>query len=79
MLAKTGANNVPVCFVAVDTTGTLTMGRPRVTDVIVLQPSMIREQILGWAGRAEAGSEHPLARAILDATRNKGLEVTGLP
>jgi Cd2+/Zn2+-exporting ATPase len=68
-----------ITVVAVDKTGTLTMGRPRVTDVIVLDPSMSREQVLTWAGRAEAGSEHPLARAILDAAAAEGLSVTGLP
>lgn len=68
-----------ITVVAVDKTGTLTMGRPRVTDVIVLDQSMTREQVLTWAGRAEAGSEHPLARAILDAAVNEGLSVTGLP
>ena len=68
-----------ITVVAVDKTGTLTMGRPRVTDVIVLGHNMTREQVLTWAGRAEAGSEHPLARAILDAAVSKGLSVTGLP
>ncbi|WP_033373324.1 heavy metal translocating P-type ATPase [Glaciibacter superstes] len=68
-----------ITVVAVDKTGTLTMGRPRVTDVIVLDRSMTREQVLTWAGRAEAGSEHPLARAILDAAVSEGFSVTGLP
>lgn len=68
-----------ITAVAVDKTGTLTMGRPRVTDVIVLDRSLTREQVLTWAGRAEAGSEHPLARAILDAAVGEGLSVTGLP
>ncbi|MHA6693152.1 heavy metal translocating P-type ATPase [Homoserinimonas sp. A520] len=68
-----------ITVVAVDKTGTLTMGRPRVTDVIVLDQDMTREQVLTWAGRAEVGSEHPLARAILDAAVSEGLSVTGLP
>ena len=68
-----------ITAVAVDKTGTLTMGRPQVTDVIVLDQDMTREQVLTLAGRAEAGSEHPLARAILDAAASEGLSVTGLP
>lgn len=68
-----------ITAVAVDKTGTLTMGRPRVTDVVVLDQNMSRDQLLTWAGRAEAGSEHPLARAILDAALDEGLRVTGLP
>jgi Cd2+/Zn2+-exporting ATPase len=68
-----------ITVVAVDKTGTLTMGHPRVTDVFVLDKSMGREEVLTWAGRAEVGSEHPLARAILDAAMSEGLSVTGLP
>ena len=68
-----------ITAVAVDKTGTLTMGRPRVTDVIVLDQNMSRDQLLTWAGRAEAGSEHPLARAILDAALDEDLRITGLP
>ena len=65
--------------VAVDKTGTLTKGRPRLTDVTVLDPSMDRAQVLTWAARAEAGSEHPLARTILDAAAAEGSTVRGLP
>ncbi|GAA1221619.1 cation-translocating P-type ATPase [Rhodoglobus aureus] len=67
-----------ITVVAVDKTGTLTMGRPRVTDVIVLDESTTREQVLTWAARAEAGSEHPLSRAILDAAADEGVRITGL-
>jgi Cd2+/Zn2+-exporting ATPase len=68
-----------ITAVAVDKTGTLTIGRPRVTDVVVLNLALTRADVLGWAGRAEAGSEHPLSRAILDAARSEGLDVAGLP
>ncbi|MGW9630750.1 heavy metal translocating P-type ATPase [Agromyces sp. NPDC055520] len=68
-----------ISVVAVDKTGTLTTGTPRVTDVVVLRPDQDRAQLLTWAARAEAGSEHPLARAILDAAALEGLEATGLP
>ncbi|QYF75209.1 cation-translocating P-type ATPase [Cryobacterium sp. PAMC25264] len=68
-----------ITAVAVDKTGTLTLGRPRVTDVVVLNPALTRGEVLGWAGRAEVGSEHPLSRAILDAARTESLDVAGLP
>ena len=35
--------------------------------------------MLGWAARAEAGSEHPLARPIIDAAAAEGLSIDGLP
>ncbi|MCI4660026.1 heavy metal translocating P-type ATPase [Cryobacterium zhongshanensis] len=68
-----------ITAVAVDKTGTLTIGRPTVTDVVVLNPALTRADVLGWSGRAETGSEHPLSRAILDAARSEGLDVAGLP
>jgi Cd2+/Zn2+-exporting ATPase len=68
-----------ITAVAVDKTGTLTKGRPRLTDVVVLDPSMDRSQVLTWAARAEAGSEHPLAHPILVAAAAEDLPFTGLP
>ena len=57
--------------VAFDKTGTLTAGHPRVTDVHPVGGT--REDVLRLAAAAEAGSSHPLARAVLDAAR--GLNV----
>ena len=68
-----------ISTVAVDKTGTLTEGRPELTDVIVLDPGSDRAGVLHWAAAAEAGSEHPLARAIIDAAENAGVPPTGLP
>lgn len=68
-----------ITAVAVDKTGTLTMGRPQLTDVVVLNSGLDRAQVLSWAARAEAGSEHPLARTILDAAATEDLPIMGLP
>ncbi|WP_166982965.1 heavy metal translocating P-type ATPase [Paramicrobacterium fandaimingii] len=56
-----------ISAVTLDKTGTLTEGRPRLTDVIVLDSHVQRSELLRLAARAEAGSEHPLARPIVDA------------
>ena len=64
--------------VALDKTGTLTEGRPRLTDVVALG-DLGRDEVLRLAARAEAGSEHPLARPILEAAAAEGLQVPGLP
>jgi len=68
-----------ISAVAVDKTGTLTEGRPKLTDVVVLDNSLSRTDVLRWAAAAEAGSEHPLARPILDAARDEGVGPTGMP
>src|SRR5690625_2592899 len=65
--------------VALDKTGTITEGRPRLTDVVPLHPTMDSDEVLRMAARAEAGSEHPLARPILEAAAERKLPVRGLP
>ncbi|MER5789883.1 heavy metal translocating P-type ATPase [Streptomyces sp. NPDC001980] len=60
--------------VALDKTGTLTEGTPRVTDVRPLPGSGPDEaELLTLAAAAEHPSEHPLARAVVDAARERGL------
>lgn len=59
-----------VRVVALDKTGTLTEGKPAVTDIIPLDRTS-QEEVLAAAAAAEARSEHPLAAAILDAAREQ--------
>ncbi len=61
-----------VDLVALDKTGTLTSGNPRVTEVMAL-PGYQTEEVLALAAAAEAPSEHPLARAVTAAARDRGL------
>lgn len=68
-----------ISAVAVDKTGTLTEGHPELTDIVVLDAQHTRTDVLRWAAAAEAGSEHPLARPILDAARREGVTPAGLP
>jgi Cd2+/Zn2+-exporting ATPase len=65
--------------VALDKTGTLTEGRPQLTDVIALDPGFSEDDVLRLAARAEAGSEHPLARPIVEAAADRGWGAPGLP
>lgn len=60
--------------VALDKTGTLTEGTPRITDIRPLAGSGLDEDaLLALAAGAEHPSEHPLARAVVDAARERGL------
>ena len=61
--------------VVVDKTGTLTNGRPVLTDVEVLDPDYTDEEVLTLAARAETASEHPLAEAIIQGAHHRGLTV----
>ncbi|MGE5248819.1 MAG: heavy metal translocating P-type ATPase [Bacteroidota bacterium] len=56
----------------VDKTGTLTLGQPRVTDVIALN-GLSRSEILSIAASAERYSEHPLAEAVRALASDEGI------
>ena len=57
--------------IAFDKTGTLTQGRPRVARVVAVDGR--DENLLQRAAALQRGSEHPLARAVLEAAREAGL------
>lgn len=57
-----------------DKTGTLTKGAPAVTAVESLAP-YTREELLSLAAAAEQDSEHPLAKAIMNAAHDRGVKV----
>ncbi|MFE1955009.1 MULTISPECIES: heavy metal translocating P-type ATPase [Streptomyces] len=59
--------------VALDKTGTLTEGTPRVVEVRTVPGSGLDEEaVLRWAAAAEHSSEHPLARAVVEAAVARG-------
>jgi Zn2+/Cd2+-exporting ATPase len=67
-----------VTTIAFDKTGTLTEGKPQLTDVVALQPALVgagsrspEDEVLYYAGIAEAGSSHPLARPIVSAAEER--------
>ena len=60
-------------IVALDKTGTITSGEPRVTDIVPAE-GISREELLALAYALERKSEHPLARAILAEAEARGLE-----
>src|SRR4029079_64979 len=60
--------------VAIDKTGTLTTGRPELRHVAVLDGSA-DDEVLALVATVERGSEHPLARALVHAARDRGLAV----
>jgi Cu+-exporting ATPase len=59
--------------VVLDKTGTVTEGRPAVTEVVAV--GLSEADLIRLAAAAEGGSEHPLARAVIAAAETRGLAV----
>jgi Cu+-exporting ATPase len=60
--------------IVLDKTGTITRGKPVVTDVIPTA-TLARDELLALAAALETGSEHPLGQAIIDSAREAALEL----
>ncbi len=59
--------------VVLDKTGTLTTGKPVVTDLVAV--GMAEEELLRLAASVERGSEHPIGEAIVGEARSRGLDL----
>ena len=60
--------------VAFDKTGTITKGHLEVTDIVKLS-TLNEKEILSYAAAAEANSEHPVGKAVVNRAKNESLEV----
>lgn len=61
--------------VVLDKTGTITQGRPELTDILPAQ-GIGEDEILGLAASAEKASEHPLGAAIVEEAQARGLRLS---
>lgn len=61
--------------VLLDKTGTLTLGQPKITDIVTLN-GLAEADVLSLAASAEQYSEHPLAEAVRSAARSRNLTMT---
>jgi Cu+-exporting ATPase len=59
--------------VVLDKTGTVTEGRPSVTDVHVADDGLTADDLLALAAAVESGSEHPLGKSVVAAAKERGL------
>jgi Cu+-exporting ATPase len=64
--------------VLLDKTGTITRGKPELTDVVATK-DVASDEMLRLVAEAEQGSEHPLANAIVEGAKARGLTLTTYP
>ncbi len=64
-----------VTLVAFDKTGTITKGKPEVTDVLVVNKKFTENDILKFAGSVEKKSEHPLGEAIVSLALERNISL----
>ena len=65
-----------VKVVALDKTGTLTQGQPRLLGCVAVPGRLEAASALAWAAALQQGSEHPLARAVREAAQQQGLSAS---
>ena len=68
--AATRENTSRINAIILDKTGTLTEGKPKVTDVVVFN-NFSEHEVLRYEASLEAGSNHPLAKAIFEETERR--------
>lgn len=70
--AATLENASKINAIVIDKTGTLTEGKPKVTDVVSYN-GFSTEEVLRYEANVEAGSNHPLAKAITDEAQKRAV------
>lgn len=72
--AATLENTSRLTAIVLDKTGTLTEGKPKVTDVIAFN-GFSENEVMKYEATIESGSNHPIAKAITDEAKNKNIEI----
>lgn len=66
-----------ITHILIDKTGTLTLGRPIVSEIVMLG-NWTKDDLLSFTASIEAMSEHPLARCIVDYAKEKRVNLEGV-
>lgn len=64
-----------VDFVVLDKTGTVTKGKPSVSDIVVFDKTLTENDFLRYAASVESESSHPLAFAVNECAKSRGLQL----
>ena len=68
-------NAAKLKIIVLDKTGTITMGKPDVVDIVPLYPGITKEFVLTYAASLEKGSEHPIGRSIVTHVENMKMKL----
>jgi Cu+-exporting ATPase len=68
-------NAAKLKIIVLDKTGTITMGKPDVVDIVPLSPGITKEFVLTYAASLEKGSEHPIGRSIVTHVENMKMKL----
>ena len=61
--------------IVLDKTGTITNGKPSVTDILLIKKDLTEEKFISVAAAVETGSEHPLAYAVMEKAKEMKLSI----
>jgi Cu2+-exporting ATPase len=75
--AATLENTSRLTAVVLDKTGTLTEGKPKVTDIVALD-DFTENDVLSYEAGVESGSNHPLAKAIVDEAKQRKIDAAAI-
>jgi Cu+-exporting ATPase len=64
-----------VTTIAFDKTGTLTAGKPEITEFEIIDPAYSYDTVLSWTAAMQSHSEHPIARAFVQAANARALSL----
>lgn len=68
-----------ITAIIMDKTGTITQGKPEVTDIVLPEKSrLMQKELLQFVASAESGSEHPLARAVTNRAKSENVRLLSL-
>ena len=76
--AKHWSERASVDTIVFDKTGTITEGRPVVTDIVTTSPQLPERDLLTLVASLERASEHPLANAIVQAATQRSIALVGV-
>lgn len=62
-------------IIAFDKTGTITQGKPSITDIVMMNDDFTQEQLIQYVASLETQSEHPLGEAIIDYAKEKNISL----